>query len=157
MSISDQAKAIVDVLNTWAANEGGKAFVASDMSNLWQMAQEGPQNPRVLLCYNGEDIRGEFGVAAQTGMIDRHWIAAFTRGRGFNVERGDSLTETRQNARPFYDLIDEGRDLIRNLLLDEIADGPVDFKLVRPMQMGELIIDGYIVEFSVGTQLTALS
>lgn len=154
MTISAQAKAITEALNDWADAEGGKAFIAYDLRELWQVAQVGSTNPRVILCYNGEEVRGEFGIAPALGRVDRQWVAAFTRSRGFNAERGDSLSATTGNARPFYDLVEEGRDIIRALMLEtNTTERPIDFRSVRPMQLGELIVDGFMVEFSIGTQL----
>lgn len=158
MTIADQARFIRDALNPWAQQEGGKTFVASDLAHLWQMAQANSKSPRAILCYNGEDIRGDFTVAAILGRVDRHWLLAVTRGRGFAAERGDALTETVGNNKPLYDLVDEARNLIRAMTLDpNVTERPVDFKAIRPMVFGDAIMDGYQIEFSIGTSLDQIA
>lgn len=155
MSITEQAKDIAEGLAAWATAEKGKAFVASNIHDMWNQAFARSDGPRAIVAYNGETVRGDFGIAAILGRVDRNWMVAVTRGQGAGKERGAQLTETIGNARPFYDLVEEARDIIRTFELDaNFCERPIDFKGIRTMQMvNGQILDGYIIDFSVGTQL----
>lgn len=155
MDIANQSQAIQSALQTWADTYGGKAFVASDEGHMWKMAYATSQIPRIIICYNGESLRGDFSVAAAMGRVDRHWKVAITRGRGFNANRGDSLNTMAQNAQPMWAFVDQMRDVIRSIMGISV-ELPVDYTGITPMNLGELILDGYMVEFSTATDLPAI-
>ena len=152
MTISEQASAIQQVLQSWATPKGGVASVAFDVFDMWETASKQSQAPRILIAYAGEEIRGDFAVAAALHRVDRQWQIAVTRGRGFTIQRGDTLILPNQNAEPFYDSVEYVRDICRCLtgISEEV---PVDFKSVEAMQMGDLIIDGYLIKFSTANDL----
>ena len=146
-SISTQASQIRAVLSPYAAKSGGAAEVVSNLQMLWMQASMANDRPRILICYNGEKSRGEFSVAAANHRVDRQWIVAVTRGRGWNANRGDSLYKTVGNADPFYDVIEEVRELIRSMIgISE--EFPVDYKGMSPMSSGNKALDSYAIEFS---------
>lgn len=161
MTIVQTANRFKEVLSPWAESSGGTVEVVFDLTELWATAYKASEKPRILICYNGELIRGDFSVAALTRRVDRQWVVAITRGRGFNNKRGQSLTDTKNNAEPFYDSVETVRDYIRcaigvseeNQRTENPASGTADFKAIRPMDNGELIIDGYIIEFSTAADL----
>lgn len=155
MRIVDQAKSIQIALNDWAVNNNGISFIASDLAHLWKLAWSASDKVKAIICYMGEDIRGDFSVAAALGRVDRQWTVVITRGRGFNANRGDSLTETMQNAAPLYELVDQARDLIR-VMINASNELPVDFKTIRTMQTGDVIMDAYMIEFSLATDLNPI-
>lgn len=155
MTISEQASAIQQVLQSWANPKGGVASVAFNVSDMWESASKQSQVPRLIIAYAGEEIRGDFSVAAALYRVDRQWQVAVTRGRGFMVNRGDTLILTNQNAEPFYDSVEYVRDIIR-CLTGISAEVPVDYKSVEPMQLGDLIMDGYIIHFSTANDLPAV-
>lgn len=156
MKISSQAEIIKSALKPWAIKDGGTALVASDLRHLWEIAYQQTVGPRAILCYEGEAVRGDFSVAAALGRVDRQWILAVTRGRGFNADRGDSLTKTVQNSRPFYDLVEEARDIIRGLQGISV-DAPVDFRSIEAMQKLDDLMDAYFIRFSVATDLPRMT
>ena len=153
-----QCNWIRDVLSGWAKAEGGIAQVAHDLSHMWELAFNTSQVPKCIITFAGEDIRGDFTTAAQTSRVDRHFIVLVTRGRGYSANRGDTLTEQINNARPFYDLLEEARDMVRVLQFDpsvtEAMDGdPVDYRGIKPALPEDYPLDAYMIEFSIGTQL----
>lgn len=155
MNLARQANTIVEALREWASSEGGKAFVASDIVHMWEIAYQTTAGTRAILLYAGEDIRGDFSVAAALGRVDRKWILAITRGRGFAAQRGDSLTKTVQNARPLFDLAEEARDIIR-CIRDVSVELPVDYRGIEPMSKiypEESIVDGYMIHFTTANDL----
>lgn len=161
MTITKTANKLRDILAQWAEPNGGTAQVVFDLREMWATAYKESEKPRILICYNGEQIRGDFSVAALLGRVDRQWLVAITRGRGFNPKRGQSLTDSKGNAEPFYDSVENVRDYLRcaigvsaeNLRTDNPDSGTIDFKAIRPMDNGDLIVDGYIIEFSTAADL----
>lgn len=153
MKISDQLESIRGVLDAWAKNEsGGKAFVASDPSHMWEMAYAASDKLRVIICFMGEEARGDNKYAARTHRVDRRFNVVVTRGRGFNADRGESLTVAIGNARPLFDLFEECRDLVR-AIVNISAELPVDYTGAREFQMGEIIMDAYVIDFLTAVDL----
>lgn len=157
-SIKMQCQWIKEVLSDWAVNEGGVAEIVHDLNHLWTRAFIKSDVPRCLICFAGETIRGDFTIAAATSRVDRDFVVLVTRARGFTATRGDTLVEDYENQRPFYDLLEEARDLIRTLAFDpsvtEAMDtDPIDYKGIKPALPEDTPLDAYMIEFSIGTQL----
>lgn len=153
MTISEQAILIRDALQDWTKDSGGKSFLASSLAHMWETAYAKTDSLRIIVVYMGEQIRGEFGIAALEGRVDRQWAVAVTRGRGFAADAQTNLTETVQNAPPLFELVDEAVDICRTIVPDaDTCERPIDFKGVRTMQSLNPQIDGYLIEFSIGTQ-----
>lgn len=152
MSVSTVAIAIRDLLSDWTTQRGGQCSIVSNFRAMWDQASQSSQKPIVLICYLGERVRGPFSTAAATYRVDRTWNVAVVRGRGFASVRGDTLSESVGGMDPFYNDVEAIRDMIReaNYLS---AEEPVDYKSIRPMQLGTLIIDGYLIEFSTAHDL----
>jgi hypothetical protein len=156
MKISTQLEELRLRLEEWATPLGGVASAVSNLRELWNQASLSTQKPRVMVCYMGERIRGPFADAAIAGMVDRTWNVAITRGRGFSSSRGESLTKTVGNMDPFPDSVEAVRDIIRNV--EGISqEQPIDFKGIKPIQLGNLVIDGYLIEFTTANILPTLT
>jgi hypothetical protein len=153
MKVSEQLIAIRDALSPWAEQRSGVASVVSNLKDLWKQAELSSQKPRILICFTGQKIRGPFGRAAQSGRVDRTFNVAITRGRGFTTERGSTLTDPTGSIDPFYDHLEEVETLIRNIPY-LTAEPPVDYKFNKAMQLGTMVIDGYLIEFSTANDLT---
>ncbi len=155
IKISDQSNQIQVVLGTWATPRGGVASVVSNLREMWNQASQSSQKPRILICYNGESSRGDFSVANRNHRVDREWQIAVTRGRGFSANRGDSLSETVGNAEPFYDSVETIRDMFRTMIgiSEEI---PIDYRDIKPMQLGDLVIDGYVIKATTANDIPGI-
>jgi hypothetical protein len=156
IAISDQANAIAAWLNQWAQPKGGTAAVVSNLRDLWNQASLSSQKPRILICFNGATARGDFAHIAPWHREDRHWLVAITRGRGFNANRGDSLTEQTGDAEPFYDSVETVRDLLRRMIgiSEEIL---IDYRSIKPMQLGNLVVDGFTIELSTANDVPLIT
>lgn len=159
MTIVEQAKDIKEAFDSWATSEGGRCIVACNIYDMWDMAANNAQGPRAILAYFGETARGDFPTAAILGRVDRHWQLAVVRPQGAASPRGSQLTDQVGNGRPFYDLVEEARDIIRATMLDpNWCEHPIDYRGIKSMQMvNGQVLDGYIIEFSIGTQLRMVS
>ncbi len=156
MKVSAQAILIRDALALWATSEKGTAAIVFDQLELWENIFKGVSNPKVLVCYDGETLRGDPSIRAILGRVDRQWIVAVSRARGLNASRGDSLNELKGNARPFYDLIEEARDIIRSLGGISV-ESPVDFISIEPAVRPDALTDAYLLRFSVADDLPQLT
>ena len=154
MTIADQAKAIRDPLSKWASDQGGKAFIAADLHHLWNMANVSSKNPRVIIVFNGEDPRGDSTMSAILRRVDRNWIALVTRGNISLAQRGDSLTQD-DSATAFLTLIGQARDIIRSIVGASV-ELPVDYKGIRPYQIGDVLMDAYQIDFSMADDLSEI-
>lgn len=163
MSIKAQATAINTALQGWMDEMGsgtGKAFVVSDMAHLWYQLFNGPKTLMALTMYSGEVLRPVFEGAAVLARVDRRFTTVFTRGRSFEIDRGSTLTASTFAGDPLFDLVEQGRDVIRGLQLDPIStERPIDFESVDhfPTMDTKLIIDAYQTTYTIGVQLNMLS
>lgn len=156
MSVEIQLKAIRDALNGWLQEAGG-AFIASDQANMWEMAFAASSKLRVIVCCTGEEIRGDFAVAAALHRVDRQFSVLVTRGRSLTSDRGQGLVETIQNSPPLFQMVSQARDVIRSML-NISAERPVDYKGFRsfPMESG-LVMDAYEITFSTAVDLAPIT
>lgn len=150
MTITEQANAIVAALRDYVSSVSGHVAVVHDMKELWETAYNDSQSPTVLVHYGGEDARGDFSVVERLNMVDRLWNVMVKRGSGLLEYRGASLIEPNTTAPGYYDLVEQVRDTMRTIALTD-CEGPIVFKGVRPMVMGEVVTDAYLLEFSIGT------
>ncbi len=153
MSIVDQITYIRDELHDWASALGGGCEVAGDIVHAFALLQHKPGTVRCVVWLSGEEKRGDYEEA---GFVDRQFTVFISRGRGFTLEPGDSLTaRTAGNAEPLYDLVEEARQVIRGLqfAVDETEVTP-NFKSIRPFAFPtERPVDAYQIEFSLGSEL----
>jgi len=152
LTINQQAQQIRDALSGWALQNNGTATIVSDLAHLWRMAYIASDKVRALICYTGEDARGPFSLAAATFRVDRQFTVLITRGRGFNAQRSEGLTDVSQNAVPLYELVDDARNIIRTMISASV-ELPVDFKAIRTLQIENVITDAYMIEFSLAADL----
>jgi hypothetical protein len=156
MKISTQLEVLRVALDAWASPLGGTAVAVPNLKELWNQASMSSQKPRLLICYMGEKIRGPFADASVAGRVDRQWTVAITRGRGFASMRGDTLKQQVGNVEAFADSVEACRDLIRNL--EGVSqEWPMEYKSIKPMQLGNLVVDGYLIEFSTANDLDKLT
>jgi len=157
-NISTQLNWIKTMLKDWAKDQGGVAIIGHDLNHLWEIAFSTSKVPRCIIAYVGEDIRGDFSWAAAASRVDRHFIVLVTRARGYTADRGQTFSETVGTSRPFVDLLEEARDIIRTLTFDPATTeanslDPVDYRGIKPALPDDYPLDAYQIEFSIGTQL----
>lgn len=163
MSIAAQAKTISDSLQGWFDQLGtgnGKSAVVYDMAHMWNMLFNGPKTLKALTLYMGEESRETFVDADIMGRIDRSFITVITRGRSFNLDRGSSLTDDTVAGEPLFDLVEQARDVIRTVILEQYeTERPINYKrtIPFPTENTGLIIDAYQIEYVVGVQIPIVS
>lgn len=156
-TIAQQAGFIANGLDSWAGFNGGHCQIAFDEYEMWYVAGQQSQVPRLILCYAGEQARGDFSLAARLNRVDRQWKLAVTRGRVLTQDRGMDFVASNQNAVPFYDLVDGARDIVR-AMVGVSVESPVDFKEITPMTIvPDVLINAYLISFSIAVDLPALT
>lgn len=155
--IAAHAKRIVAHLAPYVeAKQGGKVFVASDMIHFWNIAQNSSQKLRVIVLFKGEIARGDFSIANVLNRVDRQWCVGITRGRGFSIERGDTLTDAVGNAPPLFEIYEDIRDIIR-AMLDVSQETPaIDFKTSEMWEIPGYITDALLIHFSTANDIPAI-
>jgi hypothetical protein len=157
MSIAQQLKTYEAALDTFAQKQGGKCLVAKDKNHLWDMLFNAPAGLRVLVWFQREVPRGEFGTQARTGKVDRHFQVVITRGAGFKIKPGDSLTEGAGGGRPMFDLVEDVRDLVRTLIVpgSQAEDRIPDNVGIELLDVGgtDLRVDAYEINWTAGANI----
>lgn len=155
VSISNQASQIVARLSQWAEPLGGIAIVASNLKDNWKQSYQSSQKPLILVAYMGEDSRGDFPVMNRNHRVDRKWSVIIKRGRGFLVNRGDSLNVGNQQVEPFYDSVEKIRELLRTMIgiSEEI---PIDYRSIRPVSQNSEIIDSFEILLTTANDIPAI-
>ncbi len=153
IGIADQLNALQFALNDWVQQEAGVVQIAANQALLWEMAYAASSKLRVIVCCTGEDIRGDFSIAAALHRVDRQFVVLVTRGRSFTTDRGMGLTQTVQDNPPLYDLVTRVRDTIRAMVGISV-ELPVDYKGFKsfPLEDG-LVMDAYQIEFSTAVDI----
>ena len=153
ITISQEARLIESELDAFAQQYGGVATVVSNLRDLWNQASINSQSPRILIVYNGETARGTFSQIAPWHRVDRFWQVAVTKGRGYYSNRGAGLLDSAVTEMPLFDVVENVRDIIRFMSNISEETPMVDFRSIKPMQLGTMILDGYLIEFSTANDI----
>ena len=153
ITISDEATLIQTELQSWVASYGGTAEVVSNLRDMWNQASISSDTPRVLICYMGETSRGSFSQISVWHRVDRNWTIAVTKGRGYYLNRGEGLFDPSSTETPLYDIIETVRDIVRGMTnISEETPSP-DYRSIKPMQLGNLVVDGYTIEITTANDI----
>lgn len=153
ITISQTAQLIHAAVDEFAQTYGGKADIVSNLKELWNQASINSQSPRILIVYNGETSRGSFSQIAPWHRVDRSWLIAVTKGRGWYANRGDSLYNAEVQEMPLYDVVENVRDVVRFLQTISEETPMPDYRSTKPMQMGTMVIDGYLIEITTANDI----
>lgn len=158
ISISQQSLQIVQqVTNYFTTNQiTGKCVAASNMRDMWEQASQSTSNAIVYVCWTGDATRGPNSIMRWTHRVDREWSILVKRGRGFYATRGDSLNQSKGNEIPFYDVVESVRDSIR-AILSISQEGLVEFNSCRPWQLGNLIMDAYLLVVKTANDMPTIT
>ena len=156
MSIKAQLLAIELLFNAMVAQVGGAVFICSDLVHLWQVLFDNSQGIKILLMFNGEQVRGDLATASPLARVDRQFLIVVSRGRSMGLNPGDAMVEAVGNAPPMFEVMDVCRDWVRGIQFDpNTCEMPVDYHGMTPFHTegSGRIVDAYQIMFSVGTQL----
>jgi hypothetical protein len=146
--ISDQLKAIKQYLQEQLteAAPGSVAAICSNLKDMWKQAFQASDRFKVLIVWKGDTVRGPFSQANCWVRVDRQWVVAVIHGRGYEAERGDSVPV-------LSDMVENVRDWLRSMLGLSEELPTIDLKGITQANQGNLILDGYLIEFSTANDI----
>lgn len=153
ITVSQNAALIQTELQNWVASYGGTAEIVSNLRDMWNQASISSDTPRILICYNGEVARGSFGHISPWHRVDRSWTIAVTKGRGYYLNRGEGLYDASSAEMPLFDVVETVRDIVRFMTTISEENPTPDYRNIRPMQLGNLVVDGYIIEITTANDI----
>lgn len=160
MTITEQILAVRDGLKNWAEALGGEVVIAIDSAQMWDIAVISQDFPRVILCFDEQEVRGE--ASDVLGKVYNHFHAMVTRQRGYDQDVGTDLAGSdganQGSSPPFYDLVEQARDAIRLTQITDPGDPdteqPVWYKGTDKVPYDpDVPIYGYIIKFCIGTNI----
>ena len=110
----------------------------------------------LYVCYMGETPwSSSSNIAALTHRVSRDWCVRIKQGRGYAANRGDTLSKPVGNSGLFYDVVEHTRDLIR-AMQGISQDFGNDYAGIKPVRLGDQVIDCYDIFFSTKNDLCAI-
>ena len=152
MTITEQMKLMLDALAEWHKVVGGSVKVANDEPHLFTILGAAPGAARTAILFDEETARSEKNNDL-LGRVDRKFIVAISRGRGFNLDQGKSLTEGVAQGKPMFELVEEAREVLRGLrMLGE--NEPVLYYLgSKRLQFQGVTTDAYAITLGLAADI----
>lgn len=161
MTIAEMMKLTKAKLDPWAHDNKGRAEIARDLVNFFDLLRIKPGGIRTVIVFHSEVKRGDF---EETGMVDRTFWVATGRGRSLKLEPGDELVKESAGGPALFDLAEQSRDIIRGIAFQTEAEADQgvnsteiypDYKGMFTMAEDGLLLDAVRIEFTIGGQLPA--
>ncbi len=140
MTTAEQANAILAALGDWVANNKGRAFLAADEPSCLEQLRAKPGAPSAAVLWLDEKPRGH---NPEEGKVLRAFKIVISRGRGLSLLTGDSLTKGAAGGEPMFDLIEQARETIRSLRMD---DQPGELQAPIYHGAGAWRVHGYLLD-----------
>lgn len=154
IDISSMSNGFHSVLNGWAIQNGGVAFVADDDEEKINVGFNNCIGPRILIVFVGEEPYGDEQVSDLVCMVKRNWDIIVGRGKTLTNPRNLVLTNTIGSARPFYKLVEEVRDISRAIAFPQpMCYSPNIYNGMRPLSSDNWLMDSYALSISVLCQI----
>lgn len=145
MTIKEQMNKIIAALGEWCKTNNGSVKIANDVPHLFTILGVNPGSPRTAILFAGEVMRSP--DRPETGRVDRKYWIAVSRGRGFLVEQGKSLTEGVGGGAPMFQLVEEAREIVRAIRGATAADEPLPYYIsIELMAFEGVTTDTYRLE-----------
>lgn len=157
LEYDEQGKAIQSVLNGWvsASPRNGVAAVVPNLKQLYLQSAQNQDSLRVLIAFGGTRKRSPFNIQNKTRREDCVWKVAVTKGDALSANRGDFLIESTSTSEAFLREVAHIRDLCWGIV-GISAEYPNDYDAIEPLQLGDAVMSGYMITFSVAHDVGAL-
>ena len=153
MTIADQLNLIKSGLDAFAQENKAQIKIAHDVPHLFKILGDGPGACRVAILFAGEVCRGGDLHQDISGRVDRKFWVAFSRGYTLESYSGKSLVEGVAGGKPMFDLIEEGRTALREILFTG-TDEPIPYYTSTELLTFEgVTLDAYRVEIIVAADI----
>lgn len=152
MTIAQQLTILVSGLEEWARENKASVKIAHDVPHLFKILGDSPGSVRVAVLFAGETIRDE-KFADVIGRVDRKFWVAFSRGYNLENYPGKSLVEGLAGGQAMFDLVESGRQALRDLRFED-TDEPVPyFKSIELLTFEGVTLDAYRVEIELAADI----
>lgn len=158
VSVASAAQIIKERIDDWAGANGGSVKVIANVAHLWEELSVASDKPRILICFTGEECRGEVQMRGHFQRVDRQWQIVVLRGHGFK----NLMSEGAGNANAFYDDLETIRELVRTIL-NISEEFPVEYIGMEPLpnlgpnQNTNVFLDAVSMRFSTANDLPRIS
>lgn len=85
--------------------------------------------------------------------MDRKFWICISRGRGFNADLGKSLTEGVAGGKPMFILVEEAREEVRGVRLDDLDETRPYYQGTYPIEMKDATVDAYYIELILAADI----
>jgi hypothetical protein len=156
---SDQAALLLRMCELWGKPKGATAKVIAGMHHLWEEVYKAQDQPRILICCNGEKPRGAFQVSNTLNRVDRKWVVVAIRGHGF---KNEILEAGVTGYPPVLDNLEDLRDNVLRVAIQLTMEPPIDYQgwspvpNLAPAQSANPFLDGSMLEFSTANDIPAI-
>ena len=157
LEYDEQGKAIQSVLNGWVSAQprNGVAAVVPNLKQLYLQAAQNQDSLRVLIAFGGTKPRSPFNVQNKLRREDCIWKIAVTKGDALSSNRGDFLISSTSTSDAFLKEVAHIRDLCWGAV-GISAEYPNDYDDIQPLQLGDAVMSGYMITFSIAHDVTTL-
>ncbi len=157
VDITGMSNLITNYVNDWANKNAGAAFFAEDSSEKISIGFNNCVGPKCLIIYRGEQPHGDESVADLVAYVVRTYEVSIERGKTLTYPRNLALTNNVGASRPFYELVEELRDVVRTIALPTpMCYNPIIYGGMvsgKQSETNEWQIDQYILTFSIICQI----
>lgn len=112
VTISQAALIIQEGLRAFADPLGGSVKIIANTAHIWEELSVTKDKPRILICYTGEESRGDSAVRGVWQRVERQWQIIVTRGHGWK----NRAAEAAGDSDSFYDVLEGVRESMRKIL-----------------------------------------
>ncbi len=154
MTITEQGNLILDALKKWTANNKGRAFITGDPLTLVDELRAKPGVPAAAVLWLDESPYGEND---RLGRVLRDWKIIISRGRGMKLDAGESLTEGTAGGTAMFDLVEQAREVVRNLRPED-QEGEFQLPVYKGTGLFEVsgcVLDAMEIRFALYAQIPA--
>lgn len=153
MTLREQINTIVAALDKWARQRSGRAYAADGPVHVLELLRSAPGGVTAAILFDSEEPRGE---RSELGKVDRGFKVVISRGKGFQVDSGASLTTGSAGGAPLFDLVEEAREIViaLNLAGDtwDSEDQVAQYRGTNPFEVQGFVLDAYEIRFAAGAQ-----
>ena len=151
MSINHQLSTLRAAIAEYAQSISAELAVAADRGDFMNRIQNNPTGMTIVLMFTGERLDEE---AVNALVVWRNFSVILARPHGWTLQRADNLTEDRPEGPPFYEVLEETRNLLINIEFggDSLYD-PL-YRSAALLDTGEAPMDAWELVFECGARLT---
>ena len=132
MTINQQLEALRAGLADYAQSSGAELAVAADRGDFLRRIENNPTGMSIVLMFTGERCDAADREAL---VVWRTFAAVLARPHGWTVTRADNLTAERPDAAPFYNVLED----VRNGLLNVVME--VEYPIFATRYTGSTLLD----------------